>query len=69
MQKPPLSLWVLDLLGSMLLALGIADHFGDKSLVPAALQLPGYGIVLMVLGAALVLPYIVWLIRRQRAAK
>ena len=66
--KLPIGLLMLDLLGTVLLALGCAS-LADLHFVPPALRFDGYGIVLIVLGIALTVPFVVTMIRRGQQSK
>lgn len=48
---------MLDLLGTLVVAAGVFELFSDKfALLPAAAQFPGYTLVLIVIGLAMMLP-------------
>ncbi|UCC56862.1 MAG: hypothetical protein JSU75_03710 [Gammaproteobacteria bacterium] len=53
----PIRLIVLDLLGTLVVAAGLYEHFSDESaLFPEAAQFPGYALLLIVIGLAIMLP-------------
>ena len=53
----------MDGLGALLIAFGLADLFGEFNIVPDSLKFHNYEIVMIVAGAALMLPFIIHLIR------
>jgi hypothetical protein len=66
-RRIPLRLVALDALGTVLAAAGVLDLLDTQlQLLPAALRLPGVGVVLMVVGCALMLTVPAWLLRRHR---
>lgn len=66
-QHVPRRLLFLDALGAVLLAAGVLDLLDTGfQLLPAWLRLPGAGIVLVVLGSAMMLSVPAWLLRRHR---
>ena len=67
----PLHLLVLDVIGALLLGLGLAEWFADTGLVPAALRFEYYPQALVVAGALLMLPLLLHLLQRAlgRAAR
>jgi hypothetical protein len=53
----PLRLIVLDLLGTLVVAAGLYELFSNESRVfPASMQFPGYAVLLIVIGLAIMLP-------------
>ena len=62
--KVPLGLLFLDLIGTVLMGVGAAA-LADIHLIPAGLQFPGYPVVLIVVGLALAIPFVVALVRRR----
>lgn len=62
--KIPPRLLILDAIGTLLLALGIAEQFTHLRLWPLALQFPGDGIAIMLAGALMILPLVAFMFRR-----
>ena len=62
----PIGLLVLDAVGFVLLALGIATQFGGIDVVPAQFRFRGDGMTLIVVGALLMAPTAVFAIRNAR---
>ena len=56
--KVPLSLFVLDAIGSILIGLGLAKMFAGIDFLPTALQLDKKGWGLIIIGVLLMLPMI-----------
>jgi hypothetical protein len=54
--KLPVWIIILDSIGSVFLGLGVAAHFADVNIIPAALQTEGYGVKMMILGGILYMP-------------
>jgi hypothetical protein len=66
-QHIPRHLLFLDALGAVLVAAGVLDLLDTGfQLLPAWLRLPGMGVMLVVLGSAMMLSVPVWLLRRHR---
>lgn len=66
-QHIPRSLLALDALGAVLVAIGVLALLQvGPQLVPAALQFPGVGIVLVVSGSLVMLAVPLWLLRRRQ---
>lgn len=66
-RRIPFRLLLIDALGAALVAVGILDLLqSGPQLVPAGLQFPGVGILLVATGSLLMLPVPVWLLRRHR---
>ncbi len=61
--KLPVSLVLLNGIGGILLALGLADIFGDIKLLPEALRINNYQIIMIVIGILLELPFILYIIK------
>ena len=68
-RKPliPPSLLVLDLLGGVLLALGILKHSRGVDVIPVEFGLGDYGPTFIVVGIAFTVPAVVHIIRRPKA--
>lgn len=64
--KIPLSVLILDLLGAVLVAGGIADRFAGTALMPPGWRFPGYEMVLICLGVLLMLPLVFHVLRQAR---
>jgi hypothetical protein len=66
-RRIPFRLLLIDAVGAVLVAVGILELLETgPQLVPAALQFPGIGFVLLATGSLLMLPVPVWLLRRHR---
>jgi len=53
----PVRLVVLDLLGTLVVAAGLYELFTDESaLLPEAARFPGYALLLIIIGLAIMLP-------------
>ena len=55
--KAPLPLLVLDVIGSLMMLIGIIEHFGWFQLVPASWRFPYMIPVLLIGGLFLIMPY------------
>lgn len=62
----PLKLVLLDVVGTAMVGLGVAKHFANVDLIPAALRFENYGITFVVAGVALMAPLILHLIGAAR---
>lgn len=63
----PLRLVVLDLLGTLVVAAGVYELFTDESaLLPEAVRFPGYALLLIVIGLAIMLPAVFGVVRHFR---
>ena len=68
--KLSVPLLLLDLAGSLLLALGLVELFSPVGeLVPAAFRFPYYAPVMIVLGGLLTLPFLLDLLKQARSGK
>ncbi|MFU8895258.1 MAG: hypothetical protein ACNA8J_02605 [Gammaproteobacteria bacterium] len=66
-QRIPRSLLILDAIGAVLVAIGVLELLQvGPQLVPAALEFPGIGIVLVITGSLVMLAVPLWLLRRRR---
>ena len=67
-QKPsiPSNLLVLDILGVILLGVGIAKVFAGIDINPVSFRFDDYGLAFIVAGVALMLRYAVHVIRKSR---
>jgi len=64
--KLPISLVLLNGIGGVLLALGLADLLGDIVIIPQALRINNYQIIMIVIGILLELPLVFNIIRQAR---
>ena len=64
--KFPISLLVLDMIGSLLVGLGLAKMFAGIDILPAALQFDEKGWTLIILGGLMMLPFILHLFAKLR---
>jgi hypothetical protein len=63
-------LLLLDLVGTLLFAIGALGRFGGyDDLVPAALRFPGHNLVLITLGILLIVPYALHVIAGARTTR
>jgi hypothetical protein len=63
----PPRLIVLDLLGTLVIAAGLYELFSEDSrMFPEVLQFPGYAVVLVVIGMAIMLPAVSGMLRHLR---
>ncbi|WP_341503702.1 hypothetical protein [Gallaecimonas sp. GXIMD4217] len=62
--KLPLPIIIIDMVGVLLLGLGLAERFGQLELVPPSLRFAQYDLVLMVLGGLMMLPVLIWTLKR-----
>jgi len=53
----------MDGIGAILIALGIADLFGGFNIVPDPLKFNNYEIAMIVIGIALMLPFVLHIIK------
>jgi hypothetical protein len=53
----------MDGIGALLIALGLADLFGEFNILPDSLKFHNHEIVMIVTGIALMLPFIMHIIR------
>jgi hypothetical protein len=56
----------LDLVGTLVFVVGALGLFGDGSLLPEAWRFPGHNVILILIGLAMMYPYMVYVIRRGR---
>lgn len=62
-------LLALDGVGAILFAIGAVGKFGSGSLLPEAWQFPGHNMVLITVGIALMLPYMLNVLATARRKK
>ena len=60
----PARLYILGSLGVLAMGFGAATVFGDVDLIPAVLRFEDYGATLMVIGAVLMVPELIYFLRR-----
>ena len=60
----PLSLVLLDAVGTVLLGLGLAEWLAGTGLMPEALRFDNYAIVMVVTGLLLILPLLAFILRK-----
>jgi hypothetical protein len=56
----------LDLVGTLVFVAGAIGLFGDGSLLPDAWRFPGHNVILILIGLAMMYPYMVYVIRKGR---
>ena len=61
--KIPVPLLVLDIIGAILLGLGLAEWFADTGLVPERLQFESCYIAMVICGVLFMLPLIIHIVR------
>lgn len=64
--KLPIKLLILDGIGSLLIVLGVLALVADLHLLPAAWRVARYEIVLIIVGATLMLPMLLWIIEQVK---
>ncbi|MDH3515096.1 MAG: DUF1418 family protein [Gammaproteobacteria bacterium] len=67
MTLPPMLL-ILDVIGGVLLGLGLAKLFADVDILPASWRFENYEYVMIGVGAALILPLIVHVVKQAGSA-
>ncbi|MGV6827390.1 MAG: DUF1418 family protein [bacterium] len=65
--KPPVGLIILDGIGALLIAVGVAEHVGAISIVPEVLKTENYTIILIVVGGMLMAPLIMSIVNRAKS--
>ena len=65
----PVSLIILDFLGTALLVLGLADWLADTGFVPESLRFENYPIALVIIGGLLILPLLLHIIKFAASQK
>ena len=67
--KIPINLIVLDFIGTILIVLGLIKMFGGIEIIPSQYLLDDNGWTLILVGACLILPFILFIIQlvRERA--
>lgn len=70
-QQPPIKIpinWILlDGVGAVLFALGAAEHFAGINLLPASIGFEFRGVVMMIVGVLLMLPFVLAMLNQVRA--
>lgn len=56
----------VDLVGTLVFVVGAMGLFGDTSLLPEAWRFPGHNVILVLIGLAMMYPYMVYVIRKGR---
>mgnify|MGYP000679867530 CR=1 FL=1 len=64
--KLPIKLLILDGIGSLLIVLGVLALVADLHLLPAAWRVARYDIVLIIIGATLMLPMLLWIMEQVK---
>ncbi|MBX9676407.1 MAG: DUF1418 family protein [Methylotenera sp.] len=64
--KLPINLIVLDFIGTILIALGLIKMFGGIDVIPSQYLLDDNGLMLILVGACLMLPFILFMIQLVR---
>ncbi len=62
--KIPVLVLILDLIGLLLIALGLFELFSSSSILPPFAQFRGSSLVLLLIGALMVVPMIVVMVRQ-----
>jgi uncharacterized membrane protein YidH (DUF202 family) len=65
--KIPLPLLVLDLLGAIVLGLGLAEWFANTNIMPVQFQFENYYIVMVICGGLLMFPLILHIVKSALA--
>ncbi|KRT54170.1 DUF1418 family protein [endosymbiont of Ridgeia piscesae] len=61
--KLPPQLLLLDMLGAILMGVGLADWLANTSLVPESMRFENYDIVMVVVGGLMMLPPLIYIVR------
>ena len=64
----PMRLIIMDAIGAVLLGVGVAELFANTNLVPAAWRFENYAIVMIILGIALMLPIITYMLSGRKSS-
>ena len=64
----PMQLIIMDAIGAVLLGVGVAELFANTNLVPAAWRFENYAIVMIILGIALMLPIITYMLSGRKSS-
>lgn len=65
MDSKMMGLLALDLVGTLFFAVGAIGYFGEGgSLLPQAWQFPGHNFILITLGIAMIVPYMVYVMQK-----
>jgi hypothetical protein len=65
----PVGVLVLDIVGAVLAGLGLAELTAQVGFVPASLRFPGFEIIMIVVGFALMVPMIRHSLAKARARR
>lgn len=65
--KLPINLILLDGVGCLMLAFGAMEYFGEVDFLPASLGFEHRGIILMVVGVLLMLPFLLFVLSWVRS--
>ncbi|PKO44615.1 MAG: hypothetical protein CVU29_09510 [Betaproteobacteria bacterium HGW-Betaproteobacteria-22] len=65
----PFSLIMLDVIGVLLLTLGVLKHFAAVDIIPEHFQFESYGLVFIFAGAVLILPMLLHVVSRIKASQ
>ena len=68
-QTLPINLLVLDIIGSILIGLGVAKYFGNVDVLPEKFQFENYWVVLILVGALLMFPMLLHYIKKITQVK
>lgn len=66
MDKKMIGWLALDLVGTLFFVAGAMGLFGGGSMLPEAWRFSGHNLVLVILGVAMMAPYMVYVIRKGR---
>lgn len=58
----PISLIILDGIGAILVAIALAEMFGEFDIIPDALKFNNYQIIMIITGVLLMIPFIIHVI-------
>ncbi|MEH6542933.1 MAG: DUF1418 family protein [Porticoccaceae bacterium] len=61
---PPISVFILDFIGCVLLGIGTMEKFAGIDLVPDAYRIPNFENFILMAGILCFIPATVWLIKR-----
>lgn len=64
----PLRLIIMDAIGAVLLGVGVAELFADTNLIPESWRFENYALVMIILGIALMLPIITYMLSGRKSS-
>lgn len=64
----PLRLIIMDAIGAVLLGVGVAELFANTNLVPQSWRFENYAMVMIILGIALMLPIVTYMLSGRKSS-